>query len=62
MYYCKECGKVISHDEFALTKKIVARNATEYYCYECLAEAFKTTPERLKDMVVHFKERGCMLF
>ena len=59
---CDKCGKELSKDEIALTKKLISRNAVEFLCMECLASYIGTTVEELEDKIEQFKEEGCGLF
>ena len=59
---CDKCGKELSKDEIALTKKLISRNAVEFLCMECLAQYIGTTVEELEDKIKQFKEEGCGLF
>ena len=60
---CYMCGKdPISKDEIALTKKLIDRQTTTYYCLSCLAEYFEVTIDELRDKIEEFKEEGCTLF
>lgn len=59
---CKVCGKPVEHDEIGLTKKLINRGATEFYCIECLAQKFEVTKEDLEKKIAEFREMGCTLF
>ena len=59
---CDKCGKELTKDEIALTKKLISRNAVEFLCVECLAKYIGTTVEELEDKITQFKEEGCGLF
>lgn len=59
---CDKCGKELSKNEIALTKKLISRNAVEFLCMECLAHYIGTTVEELEDKIEQFKEEGCGLF
>ena len=62
MMKCDKCGKELSKNEIALTKKLISRNAVEFLCIECLAFYIGTTVEELEDKIEQFKEEGCGLF
>lgn len=59
---CKNCGREIDRDEIGLTKKLINRGATEFYCIDCLAQKFEVTKEDLEKKIVEFREMGCTLF
>lgn len=62
MSICYVCGKDISKNEVGLTKKLVNKNAKDFYCLSCLAEYLEVTEEELKDKIEEFKDEGCTLF
>ncbi|MDE7313341.1 MAG: hypothetical protein K2N87_17250 [Eubacterium sp.] len=59
---CKKCGSPITKDEAAITKKLINRGTTTYYCTRCLAAAFDVTPDDIRQKIQYFKEIGCTLF
>ncbi len=59
---CRDCGRELTTDEIALTRKLINRGATEHFCFECLARQFKTTVSELKELCDHFRRAGCSLF
>ena len=59
---CIICGCSLSHDEIALTRKLINRGAREFLCIDCLAHKFNVPQEVLQDKIVQFKEMGCTLF
>ncbi len=62
-YNCVSCGKEeLSKDEIGLTKKLISKDATSFYCMDCLAEYLCVTVEELQDKIEEFKEEGCTLF
>lgn len=62
-FSCISCGKEeISKDEIGLTKKLISKDATSFYCIDCLAEYLSVTADELRDKIEEFKEEGCTLF
>lgn len=59
---CAICKKVLTHDETALTRKFISRDAKEFLCYDCLGKRFKMSREELLGWVEKFKKDGCTLF
>ena len=60
---CYVCGKEsLSKDEIGLTKKIINKKSTVFYCLRCLAEYLEVTEEELLNKIMEFKEEGCTLF
>lgn len=60
---CRVCGKSpLSRDEVGLTKKLIDRQAEDFLCLACLAEALEATEEELLAKIQEFKEQGCTLF
>jgi len=61
-FHCASCGKELTHDEFALYRKIVRRDGENCLCYHCLAEQFDLKEEELPALAEEFRRQGCMLF
>ncbi len=61
-HFCKKCGKALTADEVAVTKKLINRGTTVFYCIGCLAGAFDVSQEDIQEKIAYFKEIGCMLF
>ena len=59
---CYECGKPLTKDEIALTRKLTDVDTEEFYCLTCLAEYLGCETEDLKIKICEFKEQGCTLF
>ena len=62
MSKCVKCSKELVPDEIGLTKKLINRGATEFYCIDCLAEKFECSTELLEKKIEHFRNMGCTLF
>ena len=60
---CYVCGKEpLSKNEIGLTKKLIDKKATAFYCISCLAEELDVTVDELLAKVEDFKSEGCTLF
>ena len=59
---CRACARPLTHDEIALTQKLVSRGARTFYCLSCLAKRFDVDEATLREKIVQFKEMGCTLF
>lgn len=60
---CYVCGKFpLSKDEVGLTKELMGRQSTQFYCMDCLAEDLEVTTEELQAKIQEFKDEGCTLF
>ncbi len=62
MMKCISCGHELTHDEIGLTKKLINRGATQYYCLNCLSEKFRCSTELLEKKIEQFRKQGCTLF
>lgn len=63
MVKCYVCNKEnITKDEIGLTRKLISKNANDFFCLSCLAEQLEVTEEELKDKIEEFKDEGCTLF
>jgi len=59
---CRRCGKPLHPDEIGLTKKLINRGATEYFCLSCLAARFQVSEDDLRQKIREFRAMGCTLF
>ena len=59
---CAACGRALTKDEKALTKKLVSRGAESFFCLSCLAEKFAVSEELLTEKIDQFRKIGCTLF
>lgn len=59
---CYVCGKELTKNEIGLTRKLIDRKATKFYCLSCFAEQLEVTEEELIAKIEEFKEEGCTLF
>ena len=62
MSLCKDCGRELTPEDEGLTKKLINRGATEFFCKECLAVKFNCTTELLDRKIEQFRKQGCSLF
>ena len=56
---CVRCGVHLTNDEKALTRKLINRGTTQYFC---LADHFQVTEDILREKIREFKAMGCTLF
>lgn len=59
---CFRCGRVLTRDEKALTRKLINRGCERFFCISCLAEHFEVAEEMLRHKIIEFREMGCTLF
>jgi predicted nucleic-acid-binding Zn-ribbon protein len=60
---CYVCGKTpLTKDEIGLTKKLIDKKTTNFYCLSCLAEYFEVEVDELLAKIEEFKNEGCTLF
>ena len=59
---CVRCGAFLSKDETALTRKLINRGTTEFFCLSCLANHFQLSEDILLKKIEEFKAMGCTLF
>ena len=62
MSTCIKCGRELCGNDIGLTKKLINRGATEFFCIDCLAEKFDCSRELLEEKIKQFKSSGCTLF
>ncbi len=59
---CRACGRILTGDEKALTRKLINRGAERFFCISCLAGHFDVSEEVLREKVREYREMGCTLF
>lgn len=59
---CLQCGKLLTRDEVAITRKLINRGSTVFYCVPCLAAYFEVRPEDIRERIDYFRATGCTLF
>lgn len=60
---CKKCGALLGGDDIASYRKLVTRNADEFFCIDCLAEYYNTTREVIEERIAYYRKSGeCTLF
>ena len=59
---CLSCGRTVTRDERALTRKLINRGADSFYCLTCLSILFEVPEDTLRDKIIQFKKMGCTLF
>ena len=59
---CCECGKSLTRDESALSRKLLGMDTDEVYCLRCLSEYLDCTKSDLEMKIREFKEQGCIFF
>jgi len=59
---CRQCGRALTRDEIAVTRKLINRGAREFYCVSCLAAYFEVAPEDIQERIRFFRSTGCTLF
>jgi len=62
METCMMCGRPVTSDERAMTRKLINRGATQFLCIPCLARRFDAAEEEIYERMQTFKEMGCTLF
>ena len=60
--HCDACGREVTRDEIALSKKLVNRGTTRFWCIPCLARHYGVTEEDLRKKIEDFRAMGCTLF
>ena len=60
---CKICFKEnLTKDEIRATRKLIDKDAKEFFCIDCLADYLGCTVNELLEKIEEFKEEGCTLF
>ena len=56
------CGKELTKTDIGLSKKLINRGTTTYFCLDCLSQKFNCSKKLLQEKAEHFKKQGCTLF
>ena len=59
---CARCGRELTPDEMGLSRKLINRGTTVFFCLSCLAADFRLPEAELTEMIARFRAAGCMLF
>ena len=59
---CARCGRSLTNDEIGLSRKLINRGTTTFFCLSCLARDFHLPEEELREMIERFRQAGCTLF
>ena len=57
---CKKCGAPLFADDIAIHRKLIFRNADEFFCIDCLAEYFGCTRNDVEEQtlpIMNFRKR-----
>ena len=60
--HCSRCRRALTADETAMTKKLINRGTSVYYCMDCLAEMFDVERKDIEEKIAYYKRMGCTLF
>lgn len=52
----------LTKDEIGISRKLIDKKTSKFYCIPCLAEQFEITEEELLAKIEEFKAEGCTLF
>ncbi len=59
---CCQCGRPLVPDEIGLSRKLVNRGTTRFWCLRCLAAHYEVTEDELRRKIEEFRAMGCTLF
>lgn len=59
---CAGCGRLLTPDERGLSRKLINRGTTVFYCLACLSGMYKVPEDSLREMIERFRAAGCTLF
>lgn len=55
---CKHCKRPVSYDEMGLNKKLIRRDAEEFFCLCCLSKKLNVSEERLREKTEEYRRAG----
>jgi len=59
---CRVCETTVDKDAIGLSKKLIDKKLTQYFCLECLSAHLDASVEDLVEKAIEFKDQGCELF
>ena len=60
---CKECNAELLADDIAIHRKLVFRNADEFFCINCLSKKLGCLREDIERLIKYYRDSGeCTLF
>lgn len=59
---CARCGRTLTADETGLSRKLINRGTTVFFCLTCLSRDFRVSEQSLSEMIERFRASGCTLF
>lgn len=59
---CKTCGAPLSRDETGISKRLLGRGITQFYCIPCLAVLLGVGRHVIRMKIEEFRSMGCALF
>lgn len=59
---CMQCGRILTHNEIGLHKRLLGKLSTRFMCISCLARYYDVEESVLYEKIEVFKEHGCTLF
>lgn len=62
MNKCSECGAELSSADVGLTRLLVNRGSTTFFCRKCLIKKYRLNEKYVDEIIEYKKKRGCSLF
>ncbi len=59
---CHDCGRELTGDEEGLSRKLINRGTTVFYCLTCLSKEFEIPEKGLLNLIERYRAAGCTLF
>ncbi|HPF87174.1 MAG TPA: hypothetical protein PK537_03845 [Candidatus Limiplasma sp.] len=59
---CADCASPLRRDEIAITKRLISRGATQFFCIGCLARRLHVPEAAIEQKIQEYREMGCTLF
>lgn len=59
---CSRCGRELTRDETGLSRKLISRATTVFFCLDCLGKEYHLERSQLLELIEHFRAAGCTLF
>lgn len=59
---CVDCGAVLKRDDVGISKRLVSRGLTRFYCSSCLAKRLGVPETVIALKISEYRAMGCALF
>jgi hypothetical protein len=59
---CADCAAPLKRDEIAISRRLIGRGITRYFCIPCLARRLRVDEAVIEAKIREYRAMGCALF